>query len=268
MGMYAIHGLLLLFRSVFTPTILSNSETWDHLTSNDITRLQTLQLKYLKWMLHTPRGTCNTFVYLELGILPTKSLINIRKIMFLHHILNLDDNDPVKITHQQQQMYLFELNWANEMKNLLTTHNLPTDETIIRQLPRDTWKNMVKEAVTRVSLLSLNAECKEKTKTSGREYARLELQPYFHRLPASKARKYFQLRGNIYNFKCNRPYQHTDDICRLCGEEPEDTNHVLNLCSKVRRSTKQFDDLWDLSIEDLDELMDRITQFELQIEEE
>ena len=268
MGMYAIHGLLLLFRSVFTPTILSNSETWDHLTSNDITRLQTLQLKYLKWMLHTPRGTCNTFVYLELGILPTKSLINIRKMVFLHHILNLDDNDPVKITHQQQQMYSFELNWANEMKNLLETHNLSTDETIIQQLPRKTWKKMVKEAVTRVSLLSLNAECSEKTKTNGRVYTQLQLQPYFHHLPASKARKYFQLRGNIYNFKCNRPYQHSDDICRLCGEEPEDTNHVLNVCSKVSRSSKRFVDLWEVGEDEMKELFNRLEQFEQLIEED
>ena len=185
MGIYAIHGLLLLHNSVFLPTVLSNSETWNSLTNNDIGCLQTLQLKYLKWMLRTPRGTCNAFVYLELGILPIKSIINIRKMVFLHHILTLDDNDPVKTTHQQQQLYSFEENWANETKALLSTHNLETNEDIIQQLPRKTWKKMVKTAVTQASLTTLNAECVTKSKTRGRVYSQHQLQPYFHHLSAS-----------------------------------------------------------------------------------
>ena len=268
MGMYAINALLLMHKSVFTPTILFNSEAWDNLTLNDVTRLKTLQLKYLKWMLRTPRGTCNAFVYLELGILPMDSLINIRKMIFLHHILNLDDDDPVKMTYQQQQVYLFEKNWAYEVRKLLKAHHLETDTGTIQELPKKTWKQMVKKAVTQETLASLNAECSEKSKTEGRVYHQFEEQPYFHHLSASRARKYFQLRGNVYNFKCNRPFQHKDDVCRLCGEEREDTNHVLNFCSKISRSSKVFVDLWDIAEDDIQELFSRLIQFELLIEED
>ena len=172
------------------------------------------------------------------------------------------------MTYQQQQVYLFEKNWAYEVRKLLKAHHLETDTGTIQELPKKTWKQMVKKAVTQETLASLNAECSEKSKTEGRVYHQFEEQPYFHHLSASRARKYFQLRGNVYNFKCNRPFQHKDDVCRLCGEEREDTNHVLNFCSKISRSSKVFVDLWDIAEDDIQELFSRLIQFELLIEED
>ena len=73
------------------------------MTTNNITQLSTAQMKYLKWMLQTPRGTCNSFTLLELGLLPMQHEINLRKLAFLHHILNLDDDDPVKKVYRAEQ---------------------------------------------------------------------------------------------------------------------------------------------------------------------
>ena len=41
--------------------------------------------------------------------------INLRKLAFLHHILNLDDDDPVKKVYRAEQRLEFEPNWANEI---------------------------------------------------------------------------------------------------------------------------------------------------------
>ena len=104
MGKYAISSLITLYKAVFLQTILHNSGTWDNLTKNDLTKLSSIQNKYLKWMLHTPRGTCTSFTLLELGLLPISHEIVLRKLNFLHHILNLPTDDPVHITYNEQKM--------------------------------------------------------------------------------------------------------------------------------------------------------------------
>ena len=60
MGMYTLNSLLLLYEAVFLKTVLFNSDAWEYIPQNSINKLQSNQLKYLKWMLHTPRGTPNT----------------------------------------------------------------------------------------------------------------------------------------------------------------------------------------------------------------
>jgi hypothetical protein len=148
MGRYTINGQLLLYKTVFLQTVLSGSKSWTRLTSHNISQLDSLQMKYLKWMLHTPRGTCNSFTLLELGLLPMQHEINIRKLGFLYHILNLHDEDPVKQVYREEQRLEFEPNWANEVKQVIGDLELPHDESEIQSMSKTQWKNLVNKAVT------------------------------------------------------------------------------------------------------------------------
>ena len=63
-----------------------------------------------------PYSTPNAGLFiLELGILPIKDVINIRKLTFLHHILSLPCDDPVLKLYKQQKKLIYENNWANEL---------------------------------------------------------------------------------------------------------------------------------------------------------
>ena len=196
---------------VFLPTLLFNSETWNNLSKNDYDRLHTVQNKYLKWMLHTPRGTCTAFTLLELGMLPVRQEIDLRKLNFLHHILTLPIDDPVYRVYNEQKLYTCEPNWYNEVMELLQYYNITNDEEAIKLMSKDKWKALTKRAVRTKALALLNFECRSKKKTANIPiYEELALQDYVLRLTPSRARMCFQVRAQVYDIKCNRAYMYPD----------------------------------------------------------
>ena len=120
MSKYAIMTMILLYNSIFLSSIIYNCQAWTWLMSDDIQKLKTIQVKYLKRALQTSISTPNVLVYLELGVLPIEYEIDIRRLTFLQHILCLGEEDPVRKVYTEQHHYKEEKNWHNEIekKNL------------------------------------------------------------------------------------------------------------------------------------------------------
>ena len=118
LGNYEIQIMLQFYESIFLSTVLFNCQSWTNLTDTHIESLQTLQMKYLKQTMCVPYSTPNKGTLLELGILPINDVINCRKLLFLHHILNLKEDDPVLKLYKEQNTLPFEKHWANEVSRL------------------------------------------------------------------------------------------------------------------------------------------------------
>ena len=71
-----------------------------------------------------PISTPNAYVLLELEILPIKEEVNKRRLGFLHHILNLEPEDPVQRMFMIQKEFQFEENWANDILEYLKHYEI------------------------------------------------------------------------------------------------------------------------------------------------
>ena len=269
MGKFALESLLLLYTVVFVTGLLYNSETWNNLSKNDLDKLQSAQNKYLKWMLHTPRGTATSFTLLELGVLPIRREIELRKLNWLHHILTLPDDDPVLKVYRGQKMYASEPNWFNEVSGLLREHRIDCCEEDIKLMSKNSWKNITKTAVRQTSLDTLNVECQGLAKTANvPTYHHLTKQPYLTQLPPSKARTMFQIRAGVLDIKSNRPYQYDDQKCRVCKIGDETLDHIVNNCI----TTPDMDiiptnNIYSMSDEHRSKLLCRVDQFKKMIQQ-
>ena len=125
LGVHLIKILVCLYKIMFLTVVLFNSGAWNNLTSTDINRLTTIQLKFLKRILHAPSSATNSFVFLELGIIPIEYNIHMSQLNFLHHILTLEEDDPVYLAYCQQKLFEFEKNWHNEVvfKKLISPYH-------------------------------------------------------------------------------------------------------------------------------------------------
>ena len=70
-----------------------------------------------------PQATANCFIYLETGILPIEHEIYRRQFTF-HHLLNLDNDDPVKKLYYQMRELPSQKNWATSLETLKTRYNI------------------------------------------------------------------------------------------------------------------------------------------------
>ena len=269
LGIHLIKILVLLYKIMFLTIVLFNSGAWNNITATQIKKITTVQLKFLKRILHAPSSATNCFVYLELGIIPIEYNIHISQLNFLHHILKLDESDPVFLAFSQQKLFQFEKNWFNEVEALKVKYGIIETEDQIRGMSREKWKSIVKEYVHVYALDQLNRENSLKSRTSHHpEYEKLEIQEYFIYLPPADARLYFQVRCQIVDLKTLRKYKYGEDDtrCRLCEKEDETLDHVVNKCEKITR-TDEVPDIFSSKREDVMDVVARMKMFTRLVEE-
>ena len=265
MGLFFVESATILYQSVFLATLLHNCQAWRNLTNNDLKKLEIMQLRYLKRIMRAPLSTPNAFVFLEFGVLPVKYVIHTRQLTFLHHILCLDDNDPVKKEFEAQQLLPFEKNWANEVIPLLHVYHLIEYDVV--SISKDSWKRKVTHNVSRIALDHLTTQIKHKTKTKHLSYTSLCVQPYMHQFNHKQASIIFKLRSFSVDCKANRMTSSSCLSCRLCGVEDETQLHIMN-CSSFCEGKATVDmskvingDVSGENVENVQELCRRVDEF-------
>jgi hypothetical protein len=264
LGAYVIQSLILVYKSVFLHTLLSGCQSWTRITKNEEKKLQTIQLQFLKRILHVPRSACNCYTYLELGVLPVIAEIHIRKLSYLRKILRLDEDDPMKKTYQQQLMYVAEKNWGNECNDLRRTYGIETKDEEIKELSKETWKSKVKESVRRKFLEKLNEEKQKMKKVAATDaYENLECQEYLKKMKSERARLLFRIRSRISLVKEHRQFEFGDDNmkCRVCDSEPETLHHVLCRCGTLSEPAVCEGDEYSSDIKTLETVAARMAEF-------
>ena len=248
LGAHHTKVALILYTLVFVSTVLFNCQAWTNLTKDDIKKLETCQLKFLKRILRSPQSTPNCFMYLELGVLPLSSIIHIRQLSYLHHILQLDRNDPVRRIYDEQMSLPFEKNWGNQTKKLISMYNL--EDLDPSKMSPAAWKQRVKTKVSDYVFQKLVDEAKSKSKTKHLTYSKFTLQPYMEHYNPKTVSTISKIRSRNVECKANRKSSSENLQCRLCGEEEETQQHIIN-CSKIRSDEEPELDLHPIMNQDV-----------------
>ena len=265
MGRYFVQVAILLYFSVFLSTILFNCQAWSNLTKDNLKKLETIQLRYLKRVMRAPTSTSNCFVFLELGLLPIQYIIHIRQLTFLQHILLLDDSDPVYCMYIEQLSLPYEKNWGNHIQLLLNTYNLA--ESKPQEMSRPAWKQVVNTNVSNHAFLQLTEEAKEKTKTQHLVYSEFAPQQYIHHFHPKTASTIFKIRSMNIECKSNRKSNSPDNLCRLCDTATETQQHLME-CPKITSPDDPpinlqsiIEEDVDINNQDIEEICRRISAF-------
>ena len=231
-GIFYVQVMLLLYKSVYVQTMLSNCGVWSNLSDANLKAIETSQLKCLKRIMRTAASTPNSFVYLELGVLPVKYEIHSRQLNKLHQILNLQPTNPILQLYKQQLRYPFEINWANRIEELKVLYNLPNDDDEIASISKEVWKSTVKKVIKKKAHESLLNVAKTKKKLAGIVFSNyFKPSPYLEKHSAKISQTVFKIRGRSTNVLANRG---SHEACRLCKSHDEETQeHVLN-CKVIR----------------------------------
>ena len=227
-GKHTTNVSLLLYRALFLSSILFNSQAWRNLTETNYNQLQILQLKLLRKIFHIPTSTSTAFIFLELGVLPIKYEIHQRQLVFLHHVVNLDEDDPVKSLYQQMKRLSGESNWLSDISESAKKYGIIIDEDILLTISKESFKNRVRKGIVKYAEGKLIDEMSGLSKTKNLCYDGFKTQPYLSRMYPHHATVIMKCRAKCLDIKEHRPYKFTNTICRGCWEEEETLNHIVN----------------------------------------
>ena len=235
-GIYRISSFLLLYHLLFLSTMLFNSQTWSNMRKQDIKALTTIQLKFLKRIVGVCSSTSNSFIFLELGVLPIEHEIGKRQIMFLHRILQLDKDDPVNIMFWNIKFLheAGESNWWTEVVRNMEKYDLVCDLDEIKSVSKDVFANRVKKAIAATAFKELKENCNSLKKTSELRYQKLETQGYLLKMFPSQAKTIFKWRSKTLDIKTHSTFKYHDTVCRGCGIAEETVDHIIN-CGELER---------------------------------
>ena len=265
LGIYEVSVWLLLYRSLFLPTVLFNSETWSRLRETDVQQLRLVQLKFLKKIFRLASSTPNSFLLLEFGVLPIEGEIHKRQLMYLHKILQRDKDDPV--SQMLSNLMAFDVkgeeNWWTQVRPLLQVYGLPEDVEVIKLLSKSTFKTMVNKGVEQVMLQKLQTECSSLKKTVDLKYDQLGMQEYLRVLYPSQSKLILKSRCKTLDIKLHNTYKFDDELCRRCGVCPESLEHIINCkqIEKVQVCVLEAGEISDLVSVQLSRVASRIQNF-------
>ena len=116
--------LLSLHEKISIPNLLSNSESWC-LNKGDQSELETIEVQALKNLFDLPTHTPTVAVLYSFGTLYTKMRVDQKQMMYLHRILNRNDNHWTKKT--LTILNSMKIGWSENIRKILVSYELPTE---------------------------------------------------------------------------------------------------------------------------------------------
>ena len=159
-----------------------NAESWVNLTQGDIEELESLDRTYLRRVLEVSSSTPIPSLYLELGVIPIKFIIQAKRIMFLHYLLNRNETELLSQVLKAQIDDPVKGDWILTVKEDLASFDLNhLSFDTIKHLKKEHFKKMVKKSCKNAAFKYLLKEKEEKcvSKMSKLKYVELAMQPYF-----------------------------------------------------------------------------------------
>ena len=102
-GRYTIETGLIFRESIFLSKILLNSEVWHSITKSQIEDLEMIDRILLRNILNAHSKTGLEWIYAEGGKLSLKCIIQIRRLMYLWHVLHRDKTELISRIYLTQK---------------------------------------------------------------------------------------------------------------------------------------------------------------------
>ena len=86
------------------PSLLHNSDTWVAVNKHSLDMLDNVQNFFLRNLLAVPDSTPTYTMYWDTGMLTMENRIRKSKVLFLHHLVGLDEQSLAKQIFMRQKM--------------------------------------------------------------------------------------------------------------------------------------------------------------------
>ena len=175
-------------------------------------------------------------IYAYTGILNIKSLIQIRRVMYLWHILSRDKTELIRRVYETQKISSNAGDWIRLVEADKSELNITMSDEEIQGVSKDMFKTFVKEKVTNKFIQDLKELKMKHSKSKYLDCTDLKIAEYLKdpRLDTKKKQLLFKLRSRTLDVKSNFGSSNGNQLCLSCGLDEETQGHLLQCPSLVR----------------------------------
>ena len=92
-GKHYFETALLLRESLLLNGILTNCSSWYGLTETDLSDLESLDLAFFRNIFEVPHTVPSVSLFLETGSYSIRTIIKVRRIIYLHYLVKLEQSE-------------------------------------------------------------------------------------------------------------------------------------------------------------------------------
>ena len=228
-----------LVKTCITPVITYACETWEP-NKGEMKKLNQILDRIIRRILMVPQSTPREALYIETGLLDIEAIANMKRLNMLARLNRNKSNMLEHILNYPNSQ------WMATNKNLIET--LEMDEQKLKGT-KNTSKNYIKTSINRYFKKKMEEDGANKTKiqylvSNKEDWQPGKPAPYINHLTRSEASTIFRARTRMTQVKNNYKNAHQDQLCRMCGQQPETQTHILTLCQSIHTedNTKVSDD--------------------------
>ena len=215
---YYFECSMILLNAILRPSILYACDMMYNMKEREIRQIERIEENFIRKVLNTSKGCPIVQLYLEMGHIPARIEIQKMRCLFLHYILQQNENSNVYKMFKLQYEMPTPGDWASLcMKDL---EDLEISESLeeIKDMTKNKFSQMLKQKVNNRALKYLT----EKQRVKGKEivYKKIEMAEYLSplnsELTIEEKRKLFGIRNDmiLMNFSKSK----LNKICS-CGRD-------------------------------------------------
>ena len=213
------------YETVILPKLLTNAETWNKLTTEDISELEGIQNRAIKRLLRLPQGTPSQGLLNELGIWNIQTMILFKKLMYLHKISNYPEENLTR------KVLMSQINqpgttWFNSLDEESKNLNIKLDLEKIQQISKYTWKKEVKEKLT-IHQSKIFMNWSKTSKKCAYMQPTEKIQNYLIMTSKENSITILKERLKMTDVRANYKNKYSETSCRICHQVEETSKHLL-----------------------------------------
>ena len=242
-GHFYFEVAILLRNSLLVSSMLCNTEAWYNVTKNELNLLETIDVQFLRSILKAPKCTPKEMLFLELGCVPFRQLIMKRRILFLHHILNENENSMMHKFLMAQMKSRNKKDWIYQVTDDLAKLNIDQNLEKLKLMKKSNLKMLVDKLIREYAFNELSKMKANHSKVKSIKHKNLEMQKYLKsselKIKQDEAQEIFRLRCRVTDVKKNFKGRFENLECNFCDEE-ETQKHILecNVLNNKRNENK------------------------------
>ena len=219
-------------------SILSSSEVWYGVTQIELEGYEQVDKMWIKELMNCSSSVPKELLYLELAILPIRYVIQIRRLLYFHHILRQRKDSLLHKFFMAQLTNPRQRDWVSQVLQEVEDLNINLEIKDIELLSKEKYKSLIKEVVYKraFSNLLIRKQSKTSEHAKGKEinYSEFELQDYlspnYEDLTIEEQRWIFQCRVEYIDIKGNHHWKFQDISSFSCKKNIDETQSHLLCC--------------------------------------
>ena len=236
-GRFDVPTGLLMRDTIFVSKMLLNSEVWHSVTKSQIDELEIIDRNLIRQILNAHSKTGIEWLYIDTGKFNLKSLIQIRRLMYLWHILKRNKTELIRRVYEAQKIFNNKGDFIKLIEADKKELEMNINDEEISSTSQKRFKDYVKSKVKIHHLNFLHNMKQKHTKSKFLKFSDLKTAEYLKDPEFNTREKHilFKLRSRTLDVKMNFRGQHKDVWCISCGLFPEFQSHLLQCPQLVVR---------------------------------